>query len=45
MLAELAYKNNRIYEARRNAYNALFKAKTPFVREQTHKMMNFLDGK
>jgi len=44
MYAEISYKSNRIYEARRYAYNAAAKAKTPFVKEQAQRMLDYLNS-
>ena len=44
MYAEISYKSNRIYEARRYAYNAAAKAKTPFVKEQAQRMLEYLNS-
>ena len=45
MYAEMAFNSGRLYEARRYAHNASFKAKTPFMKDQTQKMIEFLKTK
>ncbi len=45
MYAETAFKGGKIYEARMYAHNALLKAKTPFMKDQAQKMIDFLKSK
>lgn len=43
MFARIAYKKGRLYEARRFASNAVLKAKSPFVKKQAQKMLDFFN--
>jgi tetratricopeptide (TPR) repeat protein len=42
LYAQIAYKDGKIYEARRYAHNALMKSKTDFTKTQSQKMLDFL---
>ncbi|MDR1195262.1 MAG: tetratricopeptide repeat protein [Endomicrobium sp.] len=43
--ARISYRKGRLYEARRYAANAVLKAKTPFLKQQSQRMLDFFNEK
>ncbi|MCL2145398.1 MAG: tetratricopeptide repeat protein [Endomicrobia bacterium] len=45
MYARVAYKKGRLYDARRHAANAVLKSKTPFLKQQSQRMLDYFNDK